>query len=467
MKRNPFIQSLHYFTTGRGIQNSIRMDRFLVALFWLHFPAGLLVNLAYGREEWFHVIWEGILIPLVPTLAVLVLPRGSLWTRMLNGIIGMMLSGWLIHLSGGTIEFHFHVFVTLAVLSCYRDYRVLWPAAAFIAVHHIVMNFIAPTELFHYGPNFHMVLLHATFVILETAYLTYDIFVKSDEYDFVVSTQRLSEQVSYSSTQVVESSTALSQTISEQSRSMEMVAQTMTELDAQSRSNGENVTKANQFMAKAKAEVSQGSGQITRLVSSMDELVQDSNNMVGILKIIDSIAFQTNLLALNAAVEAARAGDTGKGFAVVAEEVRNLAGRSAEAARNIGGLIDTSLGKVKQGNTMAQETSKTFTEILNSVIKAESTLQEISEASRQHSQGTAEISKALAEMERTNQNNTTHASASAEAASALSNEVMHLKEILAGFTADNTVRNGSSNGGGAAFAASTSGQARPRLPYSA
>jgi methyl-accepting chemotaxis protein len=443
MTRNPFVQSLEYFKTGRGVRSAITMDRFLVVVYWLHFPAGLLVNLVYGREEWFHVVWEGLLLPAVPTAAILLLPRGSVWTRVLNGMIAMLLSGWLIHLSGGQIEFHFHVFVALAVLSCYRDWRVLIPAAGTIAVHHLLLNFISPQDVFATGGNINTVLFHALFVIVETAYLTYDIFLKTHEYDFVVSTRQVTENVSASSAQAGQASEALSDSVAVLSAAVSRVSQTIAELETHTRSSGKHVHDATAFMSTAKSEVNAGNGQMSKLVASIDALAKESEQMAGMLKVIDSIAFQTNLLALNAAVEAARAGDNGRGFAVVAEEVRNLAGRSAEAARNIGAMMDTSLGKMREGNTMAKDTSRNFGEILTSVTKAETALREIETASRRQTEGTDQLATALREMERANQDHSTHAMASAMAADAMQRQTGELRNMLADFVADG---NGSGNG---------------------
>jgi signal transduction histidine kinase/CheY-like chemotaxis protein len=174
MIRNPLLQYLSRLQAGYGVQGYARIDRFLVCVFWLHLPAGLLVNYAYGIEAWPHTIAESILIPLVPTAALFVLPKGSVWMRLLNGLTAMGLSGWLIHMSGGTIEFHFHVFVFLAVLSYYRDPRVLAVASVFIMLHHLILNFVSPYDVFAYGPRFSSVLIHALFVTLESSYLTFN-----------------------------------------------------------------------------------------------------------------------------------------------------------------------------------------------------------------------------------------------------------------------------------------------------
>jgi methyl-accepting chemotaxis protein len=451
MSHNPFVQSLEYFRTGRGVKNSARIDRFLVTLYWLHLPIGFLVNWSYGREGWFHILWEGVLIPAVPTAAILLFPRGSFWPRLVNGVTAMLLSGWLIHLSGGQIEFHFHVFVALAVLSSYRDWRPLFLAAGFIAVHHLVMNFVSPEDLFANGPSLKIVLLHAAFVIAETAYLTYDIFVKAHEYDFVVATRQMIEGVSSAADRSAESSDAVAQGVTTQASAIERIASTMTELDSQTRANAEHVTHANEHMSNVKREVNTGSGQMSRLVSSMDALAQETTQMAGILKVIDTIAFQTNLLALNAAVEAARAGTNGKGFAVVAEEVRNLAGRSAEAARNIGGLMETSLTKMRDGNVMAQSTSKIFNEILTAVVKAESALQEIAAASRQQAEGTGQMTASLQEVEQLNETNRSHAAESTDAAESMARQAAELRTMLIDFVAD---QEASAKGNGGAGLAS-------------
>jgi Methyl-accepting chemotaxis protein (MCP) signalling domain len=442
MTTNILSESLNYVSTGRGIRSAARLDRFLVLVFWLHLPAGLLVNLAYGKQSWLHVIAEGIFIPVVPTAVLLLSPRGALRTRMVNALVLLILSGWLIHLSGGVIEFHFHIFVALAVVSCYRDWRPLWCAAVFTALHHLVMNWVDPTSLFHYGQSYPMVGIHALFVILETTYLTYDIFVKSGEYGFVVYAQQLTGQLSASSEQVTEATDALFNNGNDHAAAMTEIATTLAQIEGQTHQNATKLTDAGKLMESVQKEVTNGNAHMSRLVGSMETLAQDSKNMGSTLKVIDSIAFQTNLLALNAAVEAARAGDSGKGFAVVAEEVRNLASRSAEAARNIGGLIETSLARVSQSNAMAGETSRIFTAIQAGVVQADRLLKDIAAASESQAQNTTLVAQGMQRA------NTSNAEAGAASIVELSRQVRHLKTMLdeftamEGSTADSAVGNG-------------------------
>ena len=169
---------------------------------------------------------------------------------------------------------------------------------------------------------------------------------------------------------------------------------------------------------------------IQKLLVSMEEITLSSKEIANIIKTIDEIAFQTNLLALNAAVEAARAGEHGLGFAVVADEVRNLAGKSANAAKETATIIDNSLAQVDKGNQIASQTNKAFEEILNKVNKSSSLISEISDASKEQTEGMGQINKAMGQIDQVTQSVASTSEESAAAAEELNAQAISMENTV-------------------------------------
>ena len=241
------------------------------------------------------------------------------------------------------------------------------------------------------------------------------------------------DQVATGARQVSDSSQSLSQAATESASSLEEITASMHELTSQTNMNAENATQANQLAAQAKISAEKGDEEMGNMVRAMNDINESASSISKIIKAIDEIAFQTNLLALNAAVEAARAGKHGKGFTVVAEEVRNLAQRSAAAAKETAEMIEGSIKKTEVGTRIAEETSKALEEIVTGSTKVTDLIGEIAAASKEQAQGIGQINTGLSQVDQVTQQVTASAEESASASEELSSQSLQLKQMLTKF----------------------------------
>ncbi len=254
-----------------------------------------------------------------------------------------------------------------------------------------------------------------------------------------------SEQVAAGSGQVSDSSISLSQGATEQASSIEELTASIEEISVQINQNAHNADKANEIAETAKANAMEGNEQMNEMLKSMDEINMASNNISKIIKVIDEIAFQTNILALNAAVEAARAGQHGKGFAVVAEEVRNLAARSANAAKETTTMIEGSIKKVEGGTSIANETAQKLDKIVQDVAKVANLVGDIAVASNEQASGVEQINQAVMEVSEVVQTTAATSEETAAASEELSSQAVMLREQASKFKLKSTGGNFSSN----------------------
>ncbi len=238
------------------------------------------------------------------------------------------------------------------------------------------------------------------------------------------------EQVTSASRQVAQSSQQMAEGASEQASSLEETSASLEEMSSQIKQNAENANQANTLMSEAKEIVSEGAEAMGKMSQSITDIKKSSDDSAGIVKTIEEIAFQTNLLALNAAVEAARAGDAGKGFAVVAEEVRNLAQRAADAARNTGELISGAVKNAENGVQVSEQLSATFEGIKESAGKVASLVTEISSASKEQSQGIEQINTAMGQMDEVTQASAANSEEGASAAEELSAQAAEMMKVV-------------------------------------
>jgi methyl-accepting chemotaxis protein len=241
------------------------------------------------------------------------------------------------------------------------------------------------------------------------------------------------EGVSTASGQIAAGNNDLSMRTEQQASALEQTAASMEELSSTVRQNAENARQANSLASNASMVAAKGGEVVARVVDTMKGIQDSSNRIADIISVIDSIAFQTNILALNAAVEAARAGEQGRGFAVVASEVRSLAGRSAEAAREIKALIGASVDRVQQGTTLVDEAGTTMDEVVSAIRRVTDIMGEISAASSEQSTGVAQVGQAITEMDQTTQKNAALVEESAAAADSLRHQAEQLVQAMAVF----------------------------------
>jgi methyl-accepting chemotaxis protein len=242
-----------------------------------------------------------------------------------------------------------------------------------------------------------------------------------------------SGSVSTAAQQISRGNDDLSQRTQEQASSLEETASSMEEMTSTVKQNAENASHANQLARGAREQAERGGEVVAQTVVAMREINSSSKKISDIVSLIDEIAFQTNLLALNAAVEAARAGEQGRGFAVVATEVRNLAGRSANAAKEIKGLINDSANKVKAGSELVDQSGKALAEIVESVKKVTDIVAEIAAASSEQSAGIDQVNHAVLQMDEMTQQNAALVEESAAAARAMHEQATELSRQVAFF----------------------------------
>jgi len=252
--------------------------------------------------------------------------------------------------------------------------------------------------------------------------------------EIVGNVRRNADSVATASAEIAQGNQDLSGRTEQQASALEETAASMEQLGSTVSQNAENARQGNQLAQGASAVAIKGGEVVGQVVETMKGINDSSKRIVDIISVIDGIAFQTNILALNAAVEAARAGEQGRGFAVVASEVRSLAQRSADAAKEIKGLISASVERVESGSALVDQAGATMQEVVSAIRRVTDIMGEISSASVEQSSGVAQVGEAVTQMDQTTQQNAALVEQSAAAAESLRNQAQQLVENVAVFT---------------------------------
>jgi methyl-accepting chemotaxis protein len=252
----------------------------------------------------------------------------------------------------------------------------------------------------------------------------------------VANVRKGSESVASASTQIAQGNLDLSGRTEAQASALEQTAASMEELSSTVAQNTDNARQANELARDASSVAAQGGAEVAQVIDTMKDISSSSRKIADIIGVIDGIAFQTNILALNAAVEAARAGEQGRGFAVVASEVRNLASRSAAAAKEIKDLICESVDKVEQGAALVDKAGATMGAVVTAIGQVRDIMADISAASVEQSTGVSQVGSALTQLDENTQQNAALVEEMAAAASALNSQAHELVQAVAVFQLD-------------------------------
>jgi methyl-accepting chemotaxis protein len=418
-----------------------RADKLMLGVVWG--LVALSLCLAPAHDTWNWALLIAVPMALFVTALTLGAP-GSLLTRLSIAVAFMVFSALNIHQAGGMIEVHFGIFVLLAFLLCYRDWRPIVLGATVAAVHHLSFNYFQELGfgvLCFTHPGWDIVLIHAAYVVAETAVLSYlaiglrqegiqaaelesavtavvtgsginlaycanprspagkvlqSLIAKlHDMMKIVAEGARATEQ---SSNDIANSNQELAVRTDAQERSLAETTRSVDVLTTTVKQNAGIALEARAIVSSATDIATRGGEAVSRVVVTMGEINTSAKQISNIIGVIDDIAFQTNLLALNAAVEAARAGDEGRGFAVVASEVRQLSQRSTAAAREIKTLIQTSVRSVETGEKLVGDARSTLDRMVTSVKQLATILGEFTTAFEAQNSGIDQVNSAVTTM---------------------------------------------------------------------
>ncbi len=459
-------------------QHIAKVHKFFLPVLWILFIFSL--GLASWNSTWGPAVMVGLAAALIPTVLIFMAPQ-QLLTRLAVGAALMVFCALNIHQANGMAELHFGIFVLMALLLFYEDWTVIVTAAAVIIVHHLLFNYLQEAKydaMCFTKPGIGLVMIHGAYVAIEAAALSYLAILLNKEttevfrsqstiqksYDAMRTTVERAragiDAITTASREIASGNADLSSRTESQASSLEETASTMEELTSTVKQNADNARQANQLVLSASSVAVKGGELVSQVVDTMGSIKESSRKIVDIISVIDGIAFQTNILALNAAVEAARAGEQGRGFAVVATEVRNLAQRSASAAKEIKHLIGDSVEKVDVGGKLVDEAGQTMTLIVTSVKQVADIMSEITAASQEQSEGIEQVNLAITQMDEMTQQNSALVEEAAAASESMQDHALQVAQIME----ESNVAGGGSSAPRAPVAARPSSSARSGPP---
>jgi methyl-accepting chemotaxis protein len=449
-------------------------DRLVLAILWAMFALSVAISSMHDTLAWALMIGLPVV---VASSVVTFVAGGSRLSQMINTAAVVAMCALHIHQGNGREELHFGIFVALAFLLCYREWRVIVFAAGLVAVHHLSFNYL---QELGYGficltkPGLAIVVVHASYVVAETLVLCYLAVLlqrealqsaelgasvaaltsesaiidlrpqppaKSDSaralqevldrlHVAIAHVQDTVQTTRSSAAQISQGSSRLHSRTQEQSKSISDAVGAISELSAIISANVRNTHQATSLASTASVVAERGGSQVDVVVDRMGAIDASSKRIAEIISVIDGIAFQTNILALNAAVEAARAGEQGRGFAVVASEVRNLAQRSSGAAREIKALIEESVAQVAEGSALARQAGLTMQDIVSSVTAVTGIISEIAGASNEQSNRVSSVSNAISAMDKSTKRNADMVEETSAAAGFLEEQAKELDQVV-------------------------------------
>ena len=412
------------------------------------------ICLAPWHGTWTLVLLLGVPTAVLPILFIWKAP-GALFTRMMVAAATMIFCGLNIDQAHGLDELHFGIFVLLALLVIYQDWRVIIAAAAVIAVHHLLFNYL---QAAHYQvwvfqvPDLIMVFVHAAYVVVEAAAICYLAAVLSKKTQetansrtelqehlnamrsVIEQTELGIEGMTDASGELASSSRAIADGAVNQASSLERTAASLEQITATVRRSAEMADAARRLATSSEQAAEQAGLVVSEAITAMGGINAASAKISDIISTINEIAFQTNLLAVNAAVEAARAGEDGRGFAVVAGEVRSLAQRTSEASREIKRLIQDSMTKLENGTRLVDRSGQSLAEIVKSVKDMGQMVAQIAIASAEQSVGVEQVNTAMAQIDRVTQTNSAQTEKLAETSQSLSRQSAGLMVLVKKFS---------------------------------
>ena len=467
----------HPTDTHRASGRAAKADLMLLAALATGAVASLAIGQAYGALG-FAALVSILLLAIAG--AVYAAAKGSLASRLVMAVCLGAMVALHIQLGRGTLEFHFGVFVSLALVLVYLDWRPIVALAGFFAVHHVLFDRLQAAGFGVYctpDPDFLKIVMHAGYVVVQSGLELYmavslgRLYREGEELSSLVDAigregtvnldlqhlhtttpgaQRLqatverlhgamvevhatATQIRHASNEIAAGSRDLSTRTELAAANLEETASAMEELTSTLKQSADSAVQANQLSGSAADVAERGGLVVSQVVTTMDEITASSKQIADITGVIDGIAFQTNILALNAAVEAARAGEQGRGFAVVASEVRSLAQRSAQAAKEIKALIGASAHRVDAGSRLVTAAGSTMRDIVDSVKRVSSTISEITSAASEQASGIGQVTSAVNQLDHATQQNAALVEQSSAAAESLQSQVRRLTEVVGGF----------------------------------
>ena len=413
-----------------------RTCAYAVGLLVAHVP--IMVGVAYHFNSGMSfALWVGLLIVSGPVVLSWWRP-GSLLTSVSIGVAAMCFSALLIHLGGGMIEMHFHIFVALAFLVALARVTVLVAAAATTSIHHLLFWLLIPSSVFNYDASLGVVILHASFVVAEVVVL----IAIARMFRRMIALQGrivevvdgIADDVAVRSAHLRQAGASFSESASAQATFLESTARSLQGVGVMTKRNTEYADTALGLATETRSATEHGTSQMGEMVLAMDDIHASSTNIAKIIRTIDEIAFQTNILAINAAVEAARAGEAGAGFAVVADEVRRLAQRAAEAARETADRIEATIQKSNNGVRISGQVAEELKRIADKTRQLNELIVQIASASKEQANSLSEVGANITQMDQGTRANAATARQAAISAEDLSTKASILRDSIAGLT---------------------------------